>query len=65
MAMPILRGVAAGPVVLGVTEVSGRYPKLGTLLLTLWSEWWIQNGAARVRWGRGRNFAGHWRIRDG
>jgi hypothetical protein len=35
MAMLILRGVVAGLVVVGVTELAGRYPKLGALLLTL------------------------------
>jgi hypothetical protein len=35
MGILILRGVVAGMVVIGVTELAGRSPKLGALLLTL------------------------------
>ena len=35
MAILVLRGVVAGLVVVGVTELAGRFPKLGALLLTL------------------------------
>jgi len=35
MGMLILRGMVAGLVVVGVSELAGRYPKLGALLLTL------------------------------
>ncbi len=35
MGMLVLRGVVAGLVVVGVTELAGRYPKMGALLLTL------------------------------
>ena len=35
MALMLLRGLIAGLVVIGVTEVSSKYPRLGALLLTL------------------------------
>lgn len=35
MAMTLLRGAIAGLIVIGVTEVSHRFPRLGALLLTL------------------------------
>jgi hypothetical protein len=35
MAMTLLRGLIAGAIVIGVTELSNRSPRLGALLLTL------------------------------